>query len=72
MTMGETIAVAVAVVDVAYVVWGYHLRTALDRTKPHLIPLLTDPSSLRANSRDATTWRAPRLFHTNEPQILAR
>ena len=51
MTVGETIAVAVAVVDVAYVVWGYRLRTALDRTKRH-IPLSTDPA-LRANWSDA-------------------
>ena len=41
MTVGETIAVAVAVLDVAYVVCGYCLRTALDRTKRHT-PLSTD------------------------------
>jgi hypothetical protein len=51
MTVGETIAVAVAVVDVAYVVWGYRLRTALDRTKRHT-SLSTDPA-LRANRSDA-------------------
>ena len=51
VTVGETIAVAVAVVDVAYVVWGYRLRTALDRTKRHT-SLSTDPA-LRANRSDA-------------------
>ena len=49
MTVGET--VAVAVVDVAYVVWGYRLRTILDRIKWHT-PLSTDPA-LRANWSDA-------------------
>jgi hypothetical protein len=51
MTVGETIAVAVAAVNVAYVLWGYRLRTALDQTKRHT-PLSTDPAP-RANSRDA-------------------
>jgi hypothetical protein len=51
MTVGETIALAVAVVDVAYVVCGYCLRTALDRTKRHT-PLSTDPA-LRADWSDA-------------------
>jgi hypothetical protein len=37
-----------------------------------LIPLSTDPSAPRAISRDAATWRAPRLFHTDETRMSAR
>jgi hypothetical protein len=51
MTEGETIAVTIAAVNVAYVLWGYRLRTALDRTKRHT-PLSTDLTP-GANSRDA-------------------
>jgi hypothetical protein len=55
MTVGETIAAAVAVVDVAYVVWGYRLRTVKRHT-----PLSTDPAP-RANWSDAAQYVAREL-----------
>jgi hypothetical protein len=77
MTVGETIAVAVAVVDVAYVVWGYRLRTALDRTKRHT-PLSTGPA-LRANwsdaaqdvARELAAWPATLRRTRPTPQLQA-